>query len=226
MDMNQLYDIQTIEVMKRVLAYDSNAIDIGCHRGSILIEMLKISPAGRHLAFEPLPDMFTHLKADFGDNPHVSLYNVALSDSSGLVKFQHVLTNPGYSGLRQRRYDRDNEKIEEIQVRSERLDNIVPNNLDIRFIKIDVEGAEMQVLRGAVGTISRSKPVIVFEHGLGAADYYGTTPEDVFDFLVNVCGLHCYTMGHWLESMGNMSLDRRAFCDEFRSGRHYYFLAA
>lgn len=224
--MNQLYDMQTIEVMKRTLAHDSNAIDIGCHRGSMLLEMLKVSPAGRHFAFEPLPNMFAHLQADFGANPHVSLHNLALSDASGSVTFQHVVTNPGYSGLRQRHYDRENEQIEEIQVRTERLDDIIPSKTDIRFIKIDVEGAELQVLRGSIDTIRRCKPVIVFEHGLGAADYYGTSPEEVFDLLVIDCGLRCFTMKHWLETGGGDFLDRLTFCDEFRSGRNYYFMAA
>lgn len=226
MDQNQLYDIQTIEVMKRVLTHDSNAIDVGCHRGSMLTEMLKIAPTGRHFAFEPLPEMFAHLQADFVANPHVSLHNIALSDTSGSVTFQHVVTNPGYSGLRKRRYDVDNEQVEEIQVQTERLDDVIPSDMDIRFIKIDVEGAEMGVLRGAVDTIRRCKPVIVFEHGLGAADYYGTTPEEVFDLLVDYCGLRCFTMEHWLASEGDKYLERSAFCDEFRSGRNYYFLAA
>ncbi len=225
MDLNQLYDMQIIEVMKCVLAHDSNAIDIGCHRGSMLTEILKIAPDGRHFAFEPLPDMFAHLQADFGSNLNVSLHNFALSDTSGSVTFQHVVSNPGYSGLRQRSYDRDNEQIVEMEVRTERLDDIVPRYIDIRFIKIDVQGAELGVLRGAVGTIRRCKPAIVFEHGLGAADCYGTKPEEVFDLLVS-CGLHCFTMELWLASGGEKCLDRGAFAEEFRSGRSYCFLAA
>ena len=226
MDQNQLYDIQTIEVMRRVLVHDSNAIDVGCHSGSMLSEILKIAPDGQHFAFEPLPNMFAHLQTDFGANRHVSLHNLALSENSGSVTFQHVVTNPGYSGLRKRRYDRDNEQVVEIHVQTARLDDIILRDVDIRFIKIDVEGAELGVLGGAVDTIRRCKPVIVFEHGLGAADYYGTTPEDVFDLLVLGCGLRCCTMEHWLANAGNKYLERTAFCDEFRSGRNYYFMAA
>jgi FkbM family methyltransferase len=226
MDQNQLYDIQTIEVMRRVLVHDSNAIDVGCHAGSVLSEILKIAPDGQHFAFEPLPDMFANLQRDFSTNHHVSLHNLALSDNSGSVTFQHVVTNPGYSGLRKRHYERDNEQVVEIHVQTARLDDIIPKDVDIRFIKIDVEGAELGVLRGAVDTIRRCRPVIVFEHGLGAADYYGTTPEDVFDLLVLVCGLRCFTMEHWLANAGNKHLERTAFCEEFRSGRDYYFLAA
>ena len=65
----------------------------------------------------------------------------------------------------------------------------MPKDFPIHFMKIDVEGAELQVLRGAIQTILKYKPVIVFEHGLGAADHYGTKPEDIYDFLVSECGL-------------------------------------
>ena len=136
------------------------------------------------------------------------------------------MTNPGYSGLRKRRYERANETIEEILVKTARLDDILSKDFEIRFVKIDVEGAELQVLRGARETIRRWNPVIVFEHGLGAADYYQTAPEDVFDLLSNDCGLRCFTMQDWLEDSNKKSLRREEFSDEFRSGRHFYFLAA
>jgi hypothetical protein len=57
------------------------------------------------------------------------------------------------------------------------------------MIKIDVEGAELLLIRGARETIAKNKPVIVFEHGLGGADSYGHTPEQVFDLLID-CGLN------------------------------------
>jgi FkbM family methyltransferase len=223
MDLNQVYDQQTIEIMKRILKKDSNCLDIGCHQGAFLSEMLKLAPSGTHSGFEPLPHMFQDLKKTFGKMSNVRLYNCALSDSTGPVTFQHVVSNPGYSGLRKRRYDREDELIQEITVNTELLDNIVERDFPIRFIKIDVEGAELQVLRGAAETIKASKPVIVFEHGLGAADFYGTTPEDIFDLLVNICGLRLFTLGEWLESAGRKSLGREDFCDHFYSGRHYYF---
>ena len=225
MDLNQLYDMQTIEVMKRVLAHDSNAIDIGCHRGSMLTEILNIAPDGRHFAFEPLPDMFAHLKADFGANLHVSLHNLALSENSGSVTFQHVVTNPGYSGLRKRRYDRDNEQIVEIKVRTERLDDIILRDIDIRFIKIDVEGAELgfcavqSILSAAVS------PLLFLSMDSGRRTVMARHLRMFLIFWCD-CGLHCFTMELWLANAGKNRLERADFCDEFRSGRNYYFLAA
>jgi len=52
---NQRYDKETRGIMKGLLRADSNCIDIGCHKGEILREMLKYAPNGQHFAFEPLP---------------------------------------------------------------------------------------------------------------------------------------------------------------------------
>jgi FkbM family methyltransferase len=226
MDQNQIYDLQTIEVMKRALKNGGNCVDVGCHTGVMMDEMLAISPNGTHWGFEPLPDLFQGLAKKYRGVANVKILNVALSEATGTVSFQHVVSNPGYSGLRKRRYDRPNEVIQSITVSTAMLDDVIPESSSVEFIKIDVEGAELQVFRGAMKTISRCRPVIVFEHGLGAADHYGTEPEEVFDLLTNSCGLRCFTMENWLSGNGANALGRDQFCDEFKSGRNYYFMAA
>jgi FkbM family methyltransferase len=213
---NAAYDEQTREVMRRWLNGNSNCVDIGCHKGTILKEMLRIAPAGTHYAFEPLPELYEELLLSF---PGVKIYGVALSDSVGEVSFQHVVTDPSYSGLKRRQYASPNETVEEIRVKTELLDNIISE--DISLMKIDVEGGELQVLRGAVSTIRKNKPVIVFEHGLGAADYYGTTPEQVYDLLTE-CGLCLSLMKDWLK--GDAPLTREGFAARFYQGE-FYFMA-
>lgn len=225
-DRNLQYDLQTVEVMKKILRSDSNCIDVGCHEGSFLSEILHFAPQGTHFAFEPLPGMYQRLTERFGGSANLHLYECALSDAEGTASFQHVVTNPGYSGFRQRRYDRTDEEIQTIAVKTNRLDNLIPREIPIRFIKVDVEGAERQVFQGAIETIRRSRPVIVFEHGLGAADYYGTTPEDIYDLLVFQGGLRLFLMGAWLKSRGRASLSKAAFCEEFSTGKNFYFMAA
>jgi len=224
-DMNRKYDIQTIEVMKRVLKNDSNCIDVGCHQGSILREILNLAPKGNHFVFEPLPEMYQELIKSFGKIHNLHIFDYALSDVKGLASFQHVVSNPGYSGFRKRRYDRPNEQIQEISVKTELLDKLIPKNIPIHFIKVDVEGAELQVIKGAKETIKRCCPVIVFEHGLGAADYYGTIPGHLFELLATNCGLRLFLMSDWLQSSGRDALSKEEFCEHFYSG-NYYFMAA
>lgn len=62
-----------------------------------------------------------------------------------------------------------------------------------------------------------------FEHGPGAADCYGTTPEAIFALLSEDCGLHIYCLHDFLDGQG--SLQKSQFCEYFYSGAHYYFLA-
>ncbi len=219
-DINQEYDRQTVALMNRVLRKDSSGVDVGCHTGDLLKEILRAAPDGTHWAFEPLPGLCQRLLELY---PHVNVHNVALSDRAEETSFQHVIDSPGYSGLRRRDYDRPDRVVEEIKVRSELLDNIIPENCPIHFLKVDVEGAELQVFRGAIRTIRRNKPVIVFEHGLGAANHYGTRPEDVYDLLTGQCGMRVSLMEDWLKGLG--PLERAEFVDQFHRGKNFYFMA-
>lgn len=216
---NITYDEQTFAVMRRCLREDSNCVDVGCHRGAILEEMLRLAPAGTHYAFEPIPEFYQDLISSF---PNVKVFDVALNDAVGEVSFQHVTSNPSYSGLKRRRYDRPHETVAEISVKTDLLDNIIPEGLPISLMKIDVEGAELQVLRGGAQTIRKSRPVIIFEHGLGAADCYGSRPEQVYDLLTGQCDLQIFLMEDWLK--GDSPLSREGFAAQFYQGINFYFM--
>ena len=217
---NARYDRQALKVMRRALHPDSNWVDVGAHRGSVTRSLLGFAPNGKCFAFEPIPEIFQALQKKY---PQITVLPFALSDQEGEVSFQHVVSNPGYSGLKKRQYPADDFVINEITVATQRLDNIIPEDIEIDFIKIDVEGAEMGVLKGSVNTIRSGKPVIIFEHGLGGADYYGTRPDDVYDFLHDECGLELSLMVRWIKGMPQFS--RQEFIDRFRTGADYYYIA-
>ena len=218
---NQQYDAQTVKILKRICRRDSNCIDVGCHKGEMLDLILKFAPQGQHDCFEPLPNLYKGLiQKNYPPNCH--FYDVALSRESGTTSFNYVVSNPSYSGILRRRYDRPNEEDTLITVRTELLDNIIPADKTIDFIKIDVEGAEMLVLEGAQKTINRCKPIIVFEHGLGASDVYGTTPRQIFTFFEKN-GMYISLMRDWLTSKPPLSI--KAFEYQFNHSKNYYFIA-
>lgn len=136
---NQEYDRQTRKVIKRVFREDTVALDIGCHKGEILDLFLKYAPKGDHYAFEPIPDLFRLLKAKYLNFPNCHIFDLALADNKGTADFNLVLNDMAFSGLKKRDYN-NNYESRTITVKTDRLDAVVPAEIDVNFIKIDVEG--------------------------------------------------------------------------------------
>lgn len=218
---NHKYDLLTTKVIRKTCNSTSNCIDVGCHTGDILKTLLRFAPNGQHYCFEPIPHLYEELTKSFPDNCH--FYKLGLSDQVGTASFNYVVTNPAYSGFRPREYARNYEQEQKISVTTDLLDNIIPADVKIDFIKIDVEGAEFEVFKGAKQTIIRNKPVIVFEHGKGAADYYDTHPQDIYQFLVRECGMHISLLSNYLN--GNPPLTEADLIKQFEQRLNYYFIA-
>lgn len=218
---NLQYDRLTTRIFKEVLKPSSNCIDIGCHKGEMLQQMIDLAPNGTHFAFEPIPSMFAQLKQQFGNK--ATIYPFALSDQSGNTTFQYVTNAPAYSGINQRQYAVSNPQIEEIKVEVKTLDELLPTDTRIDLIKIDVEGGEFSVLKGALQTLKENKPVVVFECGLGASDYYGTQPGELFDFLNNDANLKLATLKGFVDKKEAMTKEQ--FIDCYQTNAEYYFVA-
>jgi FkbM family methyltransferase len=219
---NQKYDRQTLEIMRRVIKNNSNCIDVGCHKGEMLDTILELAPNGQHYAFEPIPYLFETLTDKYANKP-VLVSQVALSEEKGKASFNIVKNAPAYSGFRQRQYDVSVPEIEEVTVTTDALDNIIPANINIDFVKIDVEGAEFGVLKGSVNTLKRCKPTMVFEFGMGASDYYETKPEMVYYLIAKDCGLKINTLKDWLNNSTELTFER--FCEIYDNNLEYYFIA-
>jgi len=220
---NQRYDAYTRRIIRRSLSPDSNCIDIGCHKGEILDLMIKGAPQGRQLGFEPIPILYRYLTGKYAGNSRVTISPLALYDKTGTTTFQHVVSAPAYSGIKKRSYDGKSVEIDQITVQTDELDRCIPADLHIDLIKIDVEGAEFRVMKGGMQTIRRSKPVIIFEFGLGAADFYNSGPEELFAFLTIDCGLRISTLRGFLDHAPELS--EAGFCKMFTKGTEYYFVA-
>jgi FkbM family methyltransferase len=220
--LNERYDRQTREVLKKVCKPDSLCIDVGCFRGDILQAMIQNAPNARHLAFEPVPGQYALLKENFSDK--ADIYPYALGHENKKTTFQHVVSNPTYSGLRPRQY-KGEETISEIEVEVRKLDDVVNPSSPVALIKIDVEGGEYDVLQGAVATLKKWHPYIIFEHGIGGADKYGIQPGDVFDLLADTCGYEICLMGDFLKNTKTPGFSKTSFEEQFWKAYNCYFIA-
>ncbi len=218
---NMAYDRYTEKIMQSVLRPDSNCIDVGSHNGEILARMIRLAPNGHHFAFEPIPEYYKGLLRHYGNRATVLPY--ALSDKDGKTNFHFVRNAPAYSGLKKRSYATSVPDIREINVETRALDNVIPPGTCIRFMKIDVEGAEYLVLKGARALIKNSRPVIVFEFGLGASDYYHTSPSEIYKLLVEECGLRISLLKNFVGKKAVLSFEE--FNRHYQKKTEYYFIA-
>jgi FkbM family methyltransferase len=217
---NAMYDRWTLDIINAVLTDDGGiGIDVGAHHGDILQAMVSAAPGSRHHAFEPIPAMARDLEERF---PGVEVHQVALAAQAGTAQFHHVTSNPAYSGILRRRFDRPHEDVEVIDVTLGRLDDFVDPGLPVRLIKIDVEGAELGVLQGAEKILEQQRPVVVFEHGLGGSDVYGTTPAMIHQLFASH-GMEVSQLDRWLT--GAPPLTYEELEGQYYSGRNYYFVA-
>lgn len=217
---NLKYDRLTKLIIKKELTELSNCIDVGCHKGEILELFIKHSPKGNHFAFEPIPSFYQSLQDKYKTKATILPY--ALSEAEGSASFQYVKNAPAYSGLKKRDYDNVTPEIEEIKVEKKRLDDCITEDINIGFIKIDVEGGEFNVLKGAERILKNSKPFLLFEFGLGASDFYETNPSDFYDFLSSF-GYSIYSLQDFIASKS--AYNRDAFVQCYEKKEEYYFVA-
>lgn len=209
-------DVTDVQSMRRLMAFllrpDANCVDIGAHRGAVLSDMLRVAPQGQHIAFEPIPELAEFLQREF---PSVEVHQAALSDAPGQSEFAHVRgTAEGWSGLRFRPLPGgQTAEVEKIVVPLEVLDQVLDPDYRPAVIKIDVEGAEEQVFRGSLQTLHRHQPVVIFEHGLGSADVFGTTPGTIHALLYDDAGYRIFD----LDGNGPYSLGEFEACFHARA---------
>jgi FkbM family methyltransferase len=159
---------------------------------------------GHHIAVEPVPYKATWLRRNF---PGVEVHEVALGDEDTRVEFFFFSGKSAFSGLSRRGASPG--ETTAITVRCKRLDDIVPPGMPIGFIKIDVEGAEFSVFRGARRVISEGQPVVLFECLRANLISYGLTANQIFSLLTQDISYNIFLLPTWLS--GGPPLDLPTF---------------
>lgn len=105
-----------------------------------------------------------------------------------------------------------------------RLDDVVPIHSRIALMKVDAEGAELDVLRGSEQLIRSQRPLILCQFEESGAPLYGASPQAMFDFLTG-CGMRLFLMGDWLSA--SPPLTRATFMTTYweNNRKHESFLA-
>ncbi len=170
------------------LPRDGVLLDVGAHIGIFTLKGAKqVGPNGRVIAFEPNPETAALLRENISANhlENVTVEEIACTDrQQQLTLFAAPTNNTGASSLSQVNAAYGSAP-RPFQVLGRPIDDVVRElKLDrVNAIKIDVEGAELQVLHGATETLKRFHPKIVLEIVPSQLASFQSTPQEVASFI-------------------------------------------
>ena len=182
-----LYEIVVGELIAKVPAMGSS-VDCGAHMGLHTKKMLEKSNSAPVVAIEAIPELAAYLRNAFCSDLRLRVIEAAVSREDGWTKFSVAVGAKGFSGIR----PRENVGVDnwrKIDIAALSLDSIAKSEMleSVGLIKADLEGGEFDALRGAVETLKRDRPFVVFENGLRlSADLYGYSETDFFDFFTHI----------------------------------------
>ncbi len=163
----------------------TTVIDIGANIGRHAVPLAKkIGPTGLLCAFEPIPVIrgILNEKLLAAELNNVAVYPFALSSERTVADFNYIPNLPEESGLKKRHiYNAVPSEFQKIKVGVFKLDDLIALDTKVTFIKIDVEGGELDVLRGAPRLLASSRPIVAFECGAASFLGYHKTPGEIFN---------------------------------------------
>ena len=157
------YEKPVKKFVKKKLKKNSNAIDIGANLGYFSILFSSIIKQGKVYSFEPEKKNFKKLIDNIKLNncKNILPYNIGLGNSKSQQKL--YLTNEinegGHHILNSNSSNRQYQTIN-----TEKLDNIIKDKKKFEIVKIDVEGYELEVLKGMTNVLKKTHFVIIEEN--------------------------------------------------------------
>lgn len=163
-------------------------VDVGANAGLFtLLAAAAVGPSGAVHAFEPSPRERAHLQSNIELNSlkNVHVYPVALGSAAQTASLSvSDREHPGQNTLGGFSY-RETSQAYSIEVSVETLDQVVEresvNRIDL--MKIDVEGSETAVIRGASAALRRFRPVIIAEANETALSQMGSNTNELLDLI-------------------------------------------
>lgn len=153
------------EFYSLVLPKTADFVDLGFNIG-IQAELILGLTEGKIFGFEASKKIYDHATHKFSAEPRISLYNLAVSNTSGYAEF--IDTDHWGAGSLNHTAGMDHCQVGGRFVRTKvelaRLDDVLHDQNNIGAIKLDIEGAELLALDGGLQLIERNRPYMVMEY--------------------------------------------------------------
>jgi len=181
------HDWAPIFVLGKILKKGQTIIDVGANQGEYSLWAVKhAGQNGKVIAFEPMDGLFEQLKTNFSLNPSYQKalipIKTGLSDKPGQLNlYGKEGDNEGVNTM----FPTESHTVLIQEIKLDTLDNQLQelNCKGIDLIKVDVEGAELQVLKGALQTLKQHRPYLMIEINKEACLAGGYEPEEIFELL-------------------------------------------
>ena len=178
------YEPEVFALCARLVDPERDVVDVGANAGFFSVGLARRLREGRLVAVEPSVAMADRLRANLARNglaETVTVLQSALSDASGEAVLHTVEGNEEYGTLGvlvHHGLDRVNTLPSAETTPTERLDDIVARlGLRPALLKVDVEGFEGHVFRGAQRTLAEHRPAVVTEFNASLLRANGDSPE-------------------------------------------------
>lgn len=165
-----LYERSTIQEYRRLVRPGMTALDVGANIGTHTLQLAQlVGVLGRVVAFEPTDFAYSKLCRNIHTNPElasrITTYRVMLGDGSCRAQPTAVFSSWPLDGNRPVHRTHRGQLMSTAGARFARLDDLLDERkvAKIDFIKLDVDGFECAVLRGATKALLRDRPMIVME---------------------------------------------------------------
>ncbi|QLE58774.1 FkbM family methyltransferase [Nostoc sp. TCL26-01] len=171
--------------------------DVGANKGQTTLKYRRQFPEAKIFSFEPVSQTFEALKANVGVTPNVSCFNLALGEENKQEQMLVQGTSGSNSIANVSQVNSPAEQsLETVHIKT--LDRFLEENNHIEqidLLKIDTEGYECQVLRGAEATLRAEKIFYIFiEVTFRQQDHqhthFSTISEILADYNFNFVGLY------------------------------------
>lgn len=149
-------------IINKYVKHGGSVLEVGANIGYFTIYFGKhVGSSGNVYAFEPIPSTYAVLKKNIVLNAltNIDTYNLAASSQPGEIIFRMPKGNHSMASMH---WHKNCEDVDEYIVNTVNLDSMFSNK-NIDFVKIDVEGAEGDVVAGMEKIISSYKPIIFVE---------------------------------------------------------------
>lgn len=176
-----------LEVVRRLVGAGDSVIDVGANIGVYTVHLSEqVGPSGHVYSIEPFPITCDILNSNVKklELSNVSVLNLAISDHEGMV-YMEVPTSPlGYPNLYRARISALATEVGGVAVQARTLDGLITEIPEKQWalIKCDVEGHELECLKGAPSTVQGIRPAWLIEISTDP-DYKGSKASEIFRLL-------------------------------------------